>query len=48
MLHSVVPFQILTENGYNLPKVTQCTQLLQEYVYGGIDIDAKQLKIYQT
>jgi len=22
------------DNGYNLPKVTVCTQLLQEYVYG--------------
>jgi len=29
---------ILTDSGYNLPKVTVCTHLLQEYVYGEKDI----------
>ena len=27
-----------TDNGYNLPKVTHCTPLLQEFVYGEKDI----------
>ena len=27
-----------TDNGYNLPKVTRCTDQLQEYVYGKKDI----------
>ena len=26
------------DNGYNLPKVTHCTNELQEYVYGRMDI----------
>jgi len=29
---------VFTDNGYNLPKVTVCTHLLQEYVYGDKDI----------
>jgi len=32
---------MLIDNGYNLPKVTVCTQLLQEYVYGKKDITRK-------
>ena len=31
----IVPY---TDNGYNLPKVTHCTNQLQEYVYGKKDI----------
>ena len=29
---------LFTDNGYNLPKVTNCTNQLQEYVYGKKDI----------
>ena len=31
----IIPY---TDNGYNLPKVTCCTDQLQEYVYGEKDI----------
>ena len=34
---SIVSF-LVTDSGYNLPKVTVCTQFLQEYVYGDKDI----------
>ena len=36
--------KIWTDNGYNLPKVTVCTTLLQEYVYGGKNISELQSK----
>ena len=29
---------ILADNGYNIPKVTHCTDCLQEFVYGEKDI----------
>ena len=29
---------IYVDNGYNLPKVTHCTDYLQEFVYGKRDI----------
>ena len=35
MSYFIVPY---TDNGYNLPKVTHCTDQLQEYVYGKKDI----------
>ena len=31
----IIPF---TDNGYNIPKVTNCTNQLQDYVYGKKDI----------
>jgi len=34
----------ITDSGYNLPKVTICTQLLQEYVYGEKNFSGESLK----
>jgi len=33
---------VILDNGYNLPKVIDCTQLLQEHVYGEKDISGVQ------
>ena len=35
---------VIADNGYNLPKVTLCTQVIKDYVYGKKDISGNQLR----